>query len=109
MANAWHFLKHKFIWVKQDATQREITRLTGLASDLFRGKNYGEARELLLRALQHESKIENPKLNRAEAYGNHGDQVSAVENYRLALSKKQPKLSSLKRIHVERVLDTLLG
>lgn len=261
--NAWHFLKHKFIWAKQDATQREITRLVRLAFDLLGGKNYVEARGLLLRALQHESKIENPKLlkwilaslwktweqteeyqdatkfftdfllrnpnyvlalrlragshwysgrleeaiadytlalelkpddasalsgrgqvlmehgefrraledlngaleaidavesmnanwkvrseayirngrgptyaglgefaraleefeksiglcpenawvyfNRAEAYANHGDQVSAVENYRLALSKKQPKLTSLKRIHVERVLDTLLG
>ena len=58
----WRFLKREFIWVKQDATQKEITRLVRLAFDLLRGKNYVEARNLLLRALKHETKIENPKL-----------------------------------------------
>jgi tetratricopeptide (TPR) repeat protein len=35
--------------------------------------------------------------NRAEAYGNRGDRVNAVENYELALKKNQPKLTALKR------------
>jgi tetratricopeptide (TPR) repeat protein len=45
--------------------------------------------------------------NRAEAYRNHGDPASAIENYRLALMKKQPKLTSLKRAHAERMLKTI--
>jgi len=45
--------------------------------------------------------------NRAEAYQNHGDQKNAVENYKLALAKKSPKLTSLKRAHAESVLSAL--
>jgi len=45
--------------------------------------------------------------NRAEAYQNYGDQKNAVENYRLALAKKRPKLTSLKRAHAETVLNAL--
>jgi tetratricopeptide (TPR) repeat protein len=45
--------------------------------------------------------------NRAEAYRNHGDQKNAVENYKLALAKKCPKLTSLKRAHAETVLNAL--
>jgi len=45
--------------------------------------------------------------NRAEAYQNHGDRKNAVENYKLALAKKGPKLTSLKRVHAENVLNAL--
>jgi tetratricopeptide (TPR) repeat protein len=45
--------------------------------------------------------------NRAEAYQNYGDQKNAVENYKLALAKKRPKLTSLKRAHAETVLNAL--
>jgi tetratricopeptide (TPR) repeat protein len=44
--------------------------------------------------------------NRAEAYRKQGDQVNAAQNYRLALAKKQPKLTSLKRAHAQRMLNT---
>lgn len=43
--------------------------------------------------------------NRAEAYRHHGDQVHAIENYRLALKKKKPKLTALKREHARRMLN----
>jgi len=45
--------------------------------------------------------------NRAEAYRNQGDRLNAAENYKLALTKKQPKLTSLKRAHAKRVLEEL--
>lgn len=45
--------------------------------------------------------------NRAEAYQNHGDRKNAVENYKLALAKKDPKLTLLKRAHAETALSTL--
>jgi tetratricopeptide (TPR) repeat protein len=45
--------------------------------------------------------------NRAEAYQNHGDRENAVKNYKLALAKKGPKLTSLKRAHAESVLNAL--
>jgi tetratricopeptide (TPR) repeat protein len=45
--------------------------------------------------------------NRAEAYQNHGDRKNAVENYKLALTKKGPKLTALKRAHAETVLNEL--
>jgi len=61
--NLWRLLGIKFIWVRnKDATQREITRLVDLGFSLLQGGNYVEARGLLLRAFQHESKIENPAL-----------------------------------------------
>jgi tetratricopeptide (TPR) repeat protein len=61
--NLWRLLRSKFIWVNsKDAAQREVTRLVGLGFSLLQGRNYVEARGLLLRALQHESKIENPAL-----------------------------------------------
>jgi tetratricopeptide (TPR) repeat protein len=43
--------------------------------------------------------------NRAEAYQNLGDQRNAVENYKLALAKKGPKLTSLKRARAESVVN----
>jgi tetratricopeptide (TPR) repeat protein len=45
--------------------------------------------------------------NRAEAYRNHGDRVKATENYALALTKKEPKLTALKRAHAEKILNSL--
>jgi tetratricopeptide (TPR) repeat protein len=45
--------------------------------------------------------------NRAEAYQNLGDLRNAAENYKLALAKKGPKLTSLKRAHATNVLNTL--
>ena len=45
--------------------------------------------------------------NRAEAYQNHGDWKSAVEDYKLALAKKRPKLTSLKRARAETALNAL--
>ena len=44
--------------------------------------------------------------NRAEAYRHQGDQTNAIENYRLALKKRQPKLTSLKRGHAKRMLNS---
>ena len=59
----WRYFKNKFIWVNnKDPVHSEITRLVGLAFHLLQGENDVEARALLLRALQHESKIANPKL-----------------------------------------------
>ena len=45
--------------------------------------------------------------NRAEAYQNLGDLRNAVENYKLALAKKGPKLTSLKRARAESALNVL--
>ena len=45
--------------------------------------------------------------NLAEAYQNHGDQKNAVENYKLALLKKKPKLTALKRTRAETALRSL--
>lgn len=61
--NLWNFLKRKFSRTNgtQDS-QKEVTRFVSLAFSLLQGENYLEARGLLLRALQHESKIENPAL-----------------------------------------------
>lgn len=44
--------------------------------------------------------------NRAEAYWNLGDQKNATENYKLALTKRDPKLTSLKRFHAESMLNS---
>jgi tetratricopeptide (TPR) repeat protein len=45
--------------------------------------------------------------NRAQAYQNHDDRENAVANYRLALTKKGPKLTSAKRAHTETQLNAL--
>jgi tetratricopeptide (TPR) repeat protein len=45
--------------------------------------------------------------NRAEAYRRQGDLGNAAENYSLALTKKQPKLTRLKRSHAEEMLRSL--
>lgn len=78
----WRYFKNKFIWVNnKDPVHWEITRL--------------------------ELRPSPPDFNRAEAYANHADQVNAVENYTLALTKKRPKLTSLKRAHAERIVNAL--
>jgi len=45
--------------------------------------------------------------NRAEAYQDHGDRKNAIQNYKLSLTKKGPKLTALKRAHAETVVNTL--
>ena len=45
--------------------------------------------------------------NRAEAYRNQGDQVNAAKNYKLSLTKKQPKLTALKRAHAKKMVEEL--
>jgi tetratricopeptide (TPR) repeat protein len=45
--------------------------------------------------------------NLAEAFQDHGDQKNAVENYKLALSKKKPKLTARKRTRAETALRSL--
>lgn len=45
--------------------------------------------------------------NRAQVYQNQGDRENAVANYRLAIEKKGPKLTSAKRAHAETQLSAL--
>lgn len=45
--------------------------------------------------------------NRAEALRNRGERTNAVEDYLLALAKKEPKLTTSKRLHAKRMLDEL--
>jgi tetratricopeptide (TPR) repeat protein len=43
--------------------------------------------------------------NQAEAYRGRGDRLNAAEKYRIALSKKEPKLTALKRTRAKKMLE----
>ena len=45
--------------------------------------------------------------NRAQAFYSHGDQAKAAEDFSLALAKKEPKLTSLKRVHAIGMLESI--
>jgi tetratricopeptide (TPR) repeat protein len=61
--NFWQLLKGRFNGTKRsNGVQEEIARLLSLGFSLLQGENYVEARGLLLRAVQHETKIDNPSL-----------------------------------------------
>lgn len=45
--------------------------------------------------------------NRAEVFRNRGERTNAIEDYLLALSKKDPKLTASKRLHAKRMLEQL--
>lgn len=56
--NPWQFLKH----LRRRNSQQIVKRLVDLAFSRLQGGNYIEARQLLLRALEYKSEIQNPVL-----------------------------------------------
>jgi Tfp pilus assembly protein PilF len=61
--NPWGFLKRLFQrGNNKDAGEKAVTRLVNLAFSQLQGGNYVEAQELLLKALEYKSEMQNSVL-----------------------------------------------
>jgi tetratricopeptide (TPR) repeat protein len=95
-------------WAITDVSQKthlEAFTRNGRAAALAGLTNFASALEEFEKSIKLCPENAWVYFNRAQAYHNRGDSARAVEDYKLALQKKQPKLTPLKRELAQKIVD----